>query len=77
MRAMLQKMRAEVEKNCDYVGPQEIEACAGNALPTVRMPPLSRIIGRIARRNQISRHIRSQATLHWCGCRQASHSGTG
>src|SRR5579872_7295768 len=22
MRAMLQRMRAEVEKNCDYVGPQ-------------------------------------------------------
>jgi hypothetical protein len=25
MRAMLQKMRAEVEKNCDYVGPQFAE----------------------------------------------------
>jgi hypothetical protein len=25
MRAMLQRMRAEVEKNCDYVGPQFAE----------------------------------------------------
>ena len=25
MRAMLQKMRAEVEKHCDYVGPQFAE----------------------------------------------------
>ena len=25
MRAMLQRMRSEVEKNCDYVGPQFAE----------------------------------------------------